>query len=342
LAGCGKSSSEKDGNALLATVDGHKIFEEDARQFAALFLLEQYNYPLDQFPESEREEIVNRSILNIMIDDWLIREQMKEADVITKDVQNQIKEGITSIKQDETIGPSITSLKITDEAIEDYFKYSFYMRAYMDKINEETPVTNGEVQAYYDKNKDDASLASVFKTAPSVKVSHILIKDEEHTAAKKAEAEKILKEAKDGADFAELAKKYSEDDGSKESGGDVGEVTNNGQMVQAFQDAALALTKNGELSDIVETEYGFHILKATSNPVAEKAKTLEEAKDDIIKYIQSDNLAIEVEKLREKAKITYDKGLPPTDESESGSEAEAAADESAADKPAGEEPASEG
>jgi parvulin-like peptidyl-prolyl isomerase len=314
MVGC-NNKKDDDGSALLATVNGHKITEEEARQFAALFLLEQYQFPLDQLPETEREDIINRSVLNIMIDDQLIRETLKDADVITSDVKNQIKEGITSLKADETLGPSITSLKITDSGIEEYFKYSFYAKAYMDRINEEKPVTDEEIQAFYDKNKDDESMASIFYTAPSVKVSHILIKDEEHTAAKREETEKILAEAKGGADFAELAKTYSEDDGSKESGGDVGEVTNDGSMVQEFQDAALALAKNGDLSDIVETEYGFHIIKATSDPVPRSLKTLDETRDNIISYIQSDNMALAVEQLREKAKIKYDKGLPPEDES---------------------------
>ncbi|UJG44944.1 MAG: peptidyl-prolyl cis-trans isomerase [Candidatus Heimdallarchaeum endolithica] len=86
-----------------------------------------------------------------------------------------------------------------------------------------------------------------------VKASHILVK-------KRSEAERILKELQDGADFAELARKYSTCPSSKR-GGNLGFFTH-GQMVKEFEKAAFSL-KKGELSDIVKTEFGFHIIKRT-------------------------------------------------------------------------------
>ncbi|UJG42118.1 MAG: peptidyl-prolyl cis-trans isomerase [Candidatus Heimdallarchaeum aukensis] len=86
-----------------------------------------------------------------------------------------------------------------------------------------------------------------------VKASHILVK-------KRSEAERILKELQDGADFAELARKYSTCP-SKKRGGNLGFFTH-GQMVKEFEKAAFSL-KKGELSDIVKTEFGFHIIKRT-------------------------------------------------------------------------------
>jgi len=86
-----------------------------------------------------------------------------------------------------------------------------------------------------------------------VKVSHILVE-------KKSEAEKILKQLKEGADFAELARKHSTCP-SKKNGGNLGFFTR-GRMVKEFEKAAFDL-KKGELSDIVKTEFGYHIIKRT-------------------------------------------------------------------------------
>lgn len=86
-----------------------------------------------------------------------------------------------------------------------------------------------------------------------VKASHILVK-------KRSEAEKILEELKKGASFAELAKKHSECP-SRKRGGDLGWF-GRGKMVPEFEEAAFSL-KKGELSDIVKTQFGYHIIKAT-------------------------------------------------------------------------------
>ncbi len=86
-----------------------------------------------------------------------------------------------------------------------------------------------------------------------IKASHILVK-------KRSEAEKILKELKNGASFSELAKKHSTCPSAKR-GGDLG-FFSHGQMVKEFEKAAFAL-KKGEISGIVKTEFGFHIIKRT-------------------------------------------------------------------------------
>ena len=92
------------------------------------------------------------------------------------------------------------------------------------------------------------------------------------------EAKKIFAELKAGADFAELAGKYSKDPGSKEMGGDLGYFSK-GRMVPEFEQAAFAL-KPGEMSDIVKTEHGYHIIKVTDERTS---VSFEDAKD-YIKY----------------------------------------------------------
>ncbi|XAH22990.1 peptidylprolyl isomerase [Xylophilus sp. GW821-FHT01B05] len=97
-----------------------------------------------------------------------------------------------------------------------------------------------------------------FRAPEEVRVRHILIRSTEPNA--KATAEKLLADLKAGADFAALAKEKSGDPGSAAKGGDLGFIKK-GQMVPAFEQGAFALQKPGELSPVVETNFGFHIIE---------------------------------------------------------------------------------
>lgn len=114
-------------------------------------------------------------------------------------------------------------------------------------------ITDTQVREFYDKNPDE------FR---GVRASHILIRPEGFDDASKkkarATAEDLMKQARGGADFAELARTHSAD-GSAQQGGDLGFFTR-GSMVPAFSDAAFAL-QPGQVSDVVETQFGFHVIK---------------------------------------------------------------------------------
>jgi peptidyl-prolyl cis-trans isomerase C len=120
------------------------------------------------------------------------------------------------------------------------------------KVVAQSQVTDEEARKMYEDNKP------LFSTE-TMRVSHILVKTE-------AEAEAILKELQAGKDFAELAKATSQDTGSAEKGGDLGELRR-GQSVQEFEDGAFRL-KEGELSPVIKTQYGYHILKGGAHATA--------------------------------------------------------------------------
>jgi parvulin-like peptidyl-prolyl isomerase len=117
-------------------------------------------------------------------------------------------------------------------------------------------------------------------------VRHILLMTQGKNEAEKGEIRKkmegILAQAKQGKDFAELAKQYTEDPGSKENGG-LYENFPKGQMVKPFEDAAFSVPV-GEISDIVETRYGFHILKIVTR---DKFKSLDQPDPDLEKQLKS-------------------------------------------------------
>src|SRR5205814_4206865 len=102
--------------------------------------------------------------------------------------------------------------------------------------------------------------AEQYTTPEQVRASHILFKTEgKDDAAVKAKAEEVLKQAKGGADFAALAKKYSEDEASAKNGGDL-DYFGRGRMVPEFDQAAFAM-EPGQISDLIKTQYGYHIIK---------------------------------------------------------------------------------
>jgi peptidyl-prolyl cis-trans isomerase C len=166
------------------------------------------------------------------------------------------------------------------------------------------PVSDEEVRSFYDSNKDR------FLQPERVRASHILIsvnKDEagDVRAQKRAEIRRILDELKKGADFGEEARKYSNCP-SKDQGGDLG-YFERGRMVPEFENVAFAL-KTGQLSDIVETEFGYHIIKVTDH---QKASTIpfDQAKQDIEQYLMNQKKQMEVtayvDSLRHASKIQY-------------------------------------
>jgi peptidyl-prolyl cis-trans isomerase D len=144
------------------------------------------------------------------------------------------------------------------------------------QIRQSTPVTDDELKAIYQQNIQQ------YQVPNRVHAEHILFmtvgKTDAEVAEIKGKAEDVLAQAKKGANFEELAKKYSEDPGSKTKNGDLGWLVQ-GQTVPEFEKAAFSMSK-GEVSDLVKTQYGFHIIKVLDKETAH-TKTFDEVKDSI-------------------------------------------------------------
>ena len=132
-----------------------------------------------------------------------------------------------------------------------------------------TVVPPDDIQRYYNDNIQQ------YQTPEQVRASHILLKiDGKDEAAVRKRAEALLAQVKGGADFAALATKESEDEGSKASGGDVG-LFGRGRMVPEFETAAFAM-QPGQTSDLVRSQFGFHIIRVDReeggrNPAARRS-----------------------------------------------------------------------
>jgi peptidyl-prolyl cis-trans isomerase D len=164
-----------------------------------------------------------------------------------------------------------------------------YVVLSMDAISAELAVSDAEIKAWYEGHKDR------YQSAEERRASHILIASEKLGKDKaKAKAEELLKEiGKNPAAFADLAKKNSDDPGSAAKGGDLG-FFGRGMMVKSFEDTTFGL-KEGEISGVVESDFGFHIIKLTGihaakeKPLAEVKGEAAEAFSNMV-YEQSDSL----------------------------------------------------
>ena len=185
----------------------------------------------------------------------------------------------------------LAQVKVDDDEARDFFRKNgerFMVPtrlkaflAYVDKDGfvDEVEVPEEELRSYYERHISD------YREPKQVRARHILIRPErsienreEALKAAKEKAEAILKRLKAGEDFAELAREFSQDPGSASKGGDLG-YFGRGTVVQPFEEAAFALEK-GQLSDLVETEYGFHIIRV-DDIRGGKTTPFEEARKEI-------------------------------------------------------------
>src|SRR3954452_1109605 len=148
-----------------------------------------------------------------------------------------------------------------------------YLLVDIEALRARTVVPAADIEREYNNNSEQ------YTTPEQVRASHILLKTEgKDDAAVKAKAEALLKQARGGADFAELAKKNSEDTDSAKNGGDL-DYFGRGRMVPEFDQAVFAM-QPGTISDLVKTQYGYHIIKlvdkknATTRPLAEVRQQL--------------------------------------------------------------------
>jgi peptidyl-prolyl cis-trans isomerase D len=216
--------------------------------------------------------------------------------VSDQDVRDSYRQQATKIKFDYAVINSEDlrkQINPTDAELQAFFKQS--AGRYKDAIPEtrklsyialnQTAVPGGapavsdqQVQQYYQGHQKD------YQVPEEVKVRHILIKvdagaDPKVDAAAKQKAEDLLKQIKGGADFAALAKANSDDPGSKEQGGELGMIQR-GVTVPAFEKAAFGL-EPGQISDVIKTQFGYHIIKVEEKQTAH-LKSLDEVKAQIL------------------------------------------------------------
>lgn len=239
---------------------------------------------LESLPEERMQELKKR-ILNQHLEKMLILQKAEEMGA--KPNEEEIKEELQSVKDrfpdEEAFKNALQQQGKTVEDLEKDIREGLTIRAVMDKITEDSvQVTEEEMKEFYEEN------SQMSKQEPQVKASHILLKVEQDMSEEdKAEIEKELQQIRkdiinEEAEFSQMAKKNS-DCPSSAKGGDLGWF-GKGKMVPEFEKAAFDL-KPGEVSEVVKTDFGYHIIKVTDKKEA-KDLSFEEMKDDIKEQLQ--------------------------------------------------------
>ena len=256
-------------------------------------------------PPDQRDRVY-RGVLDDMIGYRLMIQEAKARKVAIADaeVDAQVAQIRSQFQNDAQFQQALAAQNTTIEAVRNDTRDEMSAAKLVEgEIGSKIAVKPEAVTDFYNKNQDK------FQQGPRVRASHILIGIPQNADAAtrqqaKSKAEALLKDLKAGKDFAEAAKANSQDPGSAPNGGDLG-YFEKGQMVPPFEQAAFALNA-GEMSDVVETQFGYHIIK-----VAEKQNSrvvpLEEAKGQIEEYLTQQNRHAQtelfVQALRMKAKI---------------------------------------
>lgn len=164
-----------------------------------------------------------------------------------------------------------------------------------DQVKQSIKISDADAQAYYQQHLDD------YKVENRVNVAHIVFntlgKTDAEIALIKKQAEQVDEQAKHGANFGDLAKKYSEDTNTKSKGGEIGWIVA-GQTAPAFEKAAFSLPK-GAVSDVVQTSYSFDIIKVLDKEEAH-TKTLEQVKPEIVNTLTQEKLNNDLTELSDK------------------------------------------
>lgn len=217
---------------------------------------------------SEQQAALDKQALTRLISVELLYQAAAKLEFkdLDKEVDAKLAQAKARFKDEQEFKKAIKNFEMDEKELREYTRRELLISHYIETtFVPKVTVSEAEIRAFYDKNPEK------FKRDETVKASHILIGvDSKATAEDKKKArekaEKLRKELAGGADFATLAKANSTDSGSKQNGGDLG-YFGKGRMMPAFEKAAFAL-KPGEISDIVETPYGYHIIKLTDKKPA--------------------------------------------------------------------------
>jgi peptidyl-prolyl cis-trans isomerase D len=250
-------------------------------------ILEMQNPPIrpNEFEEDVRRSIVMEKLQGALTD-WITVADT-DVDVEFNKRNEKVKLAVVSFPADKfKDGVAVTDAEIAAQFDGNKDQYRIpekrkirYALVDLQGIRQRTTVSPQDVKRHYEDNPQQ------FSTPEQVRASHILLKTEgKDEAAVKKQAEELLAKIKGGADFAALATKVSEDTGSAEKGGDL-DFFGRGAMVKPFEDKAFSL-QPGEVSDVVQSEHGFHIIKVTDKKAA-TTRALDDARvqiEDTIKW----------------------------------------------------------
>lgn len=255
-------------------------------------------------PPEKRDEIY-RGVLDDLVAYRLLKQEVAARQMTASEAEVEARIGAfkQQMGSEANFRAALKAQQITEAKLREDAKTDILVNKLLEQeVTQKILVKPSDIATFYEKNPDR------FQQAESVRAAHILVlvpqgADDKTRAAAKARAEAALKAARAGQDFAQLARRYS-NDASAQRGGDLGFIPK-GQMVPAFEAAAFAL-EPGQVSDLVETQFGYHVIKALEKrparivPFVEAAAQIEQFLEQQQRQEKSKAL---VEQLKSKGKV---------------------------------------
>jgi len=306
LAGCGETKVPA--GAIAAVGDGvvtQEQFDQIWQQAEAQYKSQEGAPPFPEEGSAEYKQL-KASIVNYLVQNEIIKTRAAEMDVKVTD--KQLQERMTQIVQQvggqKKLDKLLKEQNVTEDQLRGQLDAQMLQEAVQEKVNADIKVGDEDLKKYFEDPKN----ASQFEVPESVDARHVLVKT-------KAEAEKVraLLEA-DGSDanWKKVAKEYSTDPGSKDSGGSLGDFPK-GRMVKPFEDVAFGLEIN-EISQPVKTQFGYHVIEVLKKTEGSK-QTFEEAKATIEQQLKFQKQATAWEDWLKKALadagVVYAAGFDP-------------------------------
>jgi peptidyl-prolyl cis-trans isomerase C len=256
------------------------------------------------FSDSQLQEFKEKTLVKIIGRELLFQEsQKKEIKIDDAKVNEELMALKKKYASEADFKKSLSEKNLDETALKDKLKQSLAIKELVDQLFiQKVNISEEEIKSYYD------SQPQLFKQPEKVHASHILIKvdpnaDETRKAEARKKIEKIQQRLKKGEDFATLAKEFSQCPSSAK-GGSLSYFAR-GQMAKPFEEASFSL-KPGEMSDIVETQFGYHLIKVIDKK-PETTIAFKDAKDRIEQYLKNkkvqDQVKEYVDTLKKKAKI---------------------------------------
>lgn len=256
--------------------------------------------PAGQNPSDMPSPDLREKALDALIERQLLRQQAEKEDI--KIDEQRVDEKISAIKKrypdPKQYDQILANMNITEADLKGHIREGLVLQTLIDRvIVANITISDDQVKQFYDNHPD------LFQQQQQVRASHILIKlaPDADEAAKKAAMEKVVqvqKRLKDGEDFATVAKELSEGP-SAGNGGDLG-FFDKGKMVKPFEDAVFTM-KVGDVSDTVQTQFGYHIIKVTGEKPARKLP-YDEVKADIAGHLKNNQVKTDLDAYIEKLK----------------------------------------
>ena len=226
----------------------------------------------------------------------------KQIETLKDQVYQQAKSQGMNVSREEAFNQALHQAGLTMDQLRAQVRDQLPVQKVQQQVTGNTQASQEEVQKYYEQNK-----ASQFTTPEQRCVRHILF-----TKDQKAKAEEVKKQLQNGADFAQLAKQYSQDPGSAEKGGSLG-CLGKGDTVPSF-DQAIFSAKKGEIVGPIETQFGYHIIQVTDIQ-QQSTQPLSEVEGQIREQLTSDMQAQEfnswIQKQKEQRDVRYLPGYKP-------------------------------